>query len=264
MKSPAWWHSIEVKGVTTPGITPPASQKWISSVIEPDLRGKEVLDIGAWDGYYSFLAESRGAKRVVAIDPYQGPCKPEGFRTAKQLLNSKVEHHVLDVYSLNKIRGTFDRVFFFGVYYHLEDPILALHMIFKKLKPGGIVYLEGLVRSGTQPYLYAYRPGIDLSPGDYCAATIPWFELVGKRIGYNPVKFLSRYPGDSFLEIPVRALAWYGGLHWGKLKKAHRALIRFEKPKTGIWDEADTESRDAFLSRYITQTSKPNSKRLDH
>ena len=36
----------------------------------PDVTGRSVLDIGAWDGKYSFLAEQEGAARVVALDHY--------------------------------------------------------------------------------------------------------------------------------------------------------------------------------------------------
>ena len=36
----------------------------------PDVRGKSVLDIGAWDGKFSFEAERAGAARVVALDHY--------------------------------------------------------------------------------------------------------------------------------------------------------------------------------------------------
>ena len=35
-----------------------------------DLSGLSVLDIGAWDGYISFEAERRGARRVLATDSY--------------------------------------------------------------------------------------------------------------------------------------------------------------------------------------------------
>ena len=35
----------------------------------PDVRGKSVLDIGAWDGKYSYKAEA-GAAHVVALDHY--------------------------------------------------------------------------------------------------------------------------------------------------------------------------------------------------
>ena len=34
--------------------------------IFPDVSGRSVLDIGAWDGKFSFLAEQAGASRVVA------------------------------------------------------------------------------------------------------------------------------------------------------------------------------------------------------
>lgn len=252
---PAWWHNIEIGGVRTPGITPMASHKWIESAIDADLTGKEVLDVGCWDGYYSFLAESRGAKRVVAIDPGQGPCKPVGFLTAHELLGSKVQLKTLDVYQLARVEGQFDRIFFFGVYYHLQDPVLAFHLMYNKLKPGGVLLMEGLVRSGKKPYLYTYRPGVDLCPGDYCAATVPWLLLNLQSVGFQPAEFVSRYPGDNLLERPVRSLAWHLGLHAGKLKKAHRALIRAVKPRQPVFDSSDSESRDMYLANYVSHLS---------
>ena len=33
--------------------------------------GRSVLDVGTFDGFYSFLAEPRGACRVVAVDNEQ-------------------------------------------------------------------------------------------------------------------------------------------------------------------------------------------------
>src|SRR5262245_45690660 len=35
-----------------------------------DYRGKSVLDVGCWDGYWSFFAERRGAARVLATDDW--------------------------------------------------------------------------------------------------------------------------------------------------------------------------------------------------
>jgi hypothetical protein len=35
----------------------------------PDLQGTSVLDIGGWDGFYSFAAERLGVARVVAWSP---------------------------------------------------------------------------------------------------------------------------------------------------------------------------------------------------
>src|SRR5436190_23950432 len=63
-----WYHSIDLgNGIVTPGMS---GAPLVDRSAMPDLRGKSVLDIGAWDGYYSFLAERAGASRVVALDHY--------------------------------------------------------------------------------------------------------------------------------------------------------------------------------------------------
>ena len=90
-----------------------------------DLRGKRVLDVGAWDGWFSFECERRGAE-VVAVD-----CIPlETFLEAKELIGSKVEYLTLDVNELSARRlGKFDIVLFFGVLYHLRHPLLGLEKV---------------------------------------------------------------------------------------------------------------------------------------
>ena len=69
---PRWWHSLDLgKGVVTRGFkTPECLRQELESLRLPNLQDKLVLDIGAWDGFYSFEAERRGAKRVVALDHY--------------------------------------------------------------------------------------------------------------------------------------------------------------------------------------------------
>ena len=64
---PFWWHSIEIGGVTTPGKSEPERQRRIVRTF-PDLRGKSVLDVAAWDSFFSFEAERLGADRVIALD----------------------------------------------------------------------------------------------------------------------------------------------------------------------------------------------------
>jgi tRNA (mo5U34)-methyltransferase len=67
-----WFHSIDVgEGVVTPGQkSADVLRGELDSLDLPPLAGKSVLDIGAWDGYFSFAAEERGAARVVALDHY--------------------------------------------------------------------------------------------------------------------------------------------------------------------------------------------------
>jgi len=87
-----------------------------------DLRGKRVLDIGAWDGWFSFECERRGAV-VVAVDCVE----LDTFVEARRLRGSRVEYLTLDVNELSARKlGRFDVVLFFGVLYHLRHPLLGL------------------------------------------------------------------------------------------------------------------------------------------
>src|SRR5579863_4753165 len=65
-----YYHSIELPdGRIIPGIQSVETQRRriAQFPIPQDLRGKRVLDIGAWDGWFSFEMERRGAT-VVAVD----------------------------------------------------------------------------------------------------------------------------------------------------------------------------------------------------
>jgi 2-polyprenyl-3-methyl-5-hydroxy-6-metoxy-1,4-benzoquinol methylase len=70
-----WWHSFELPGGRRiDGAVDLAALKLrlAQFPIPADLRGKRVLDIGAWDGWYSFEMERRGAE-VMAIDCWDNP-----------------------------------------------------------------------------------------------------------------------------------------------------------------------------------------------
>ena len=131
IKSRRWYHSIEIEpGLVTPGARSLEEMRLLLEYLKFPARldGLRVLDIGAWDGFFSFEAERRGAARVVAYD-----LTPEdyfGFATAKELLGSKVEYVQGSVYDLKReIVGAFDVVLFIGVLYHLRYPLLALDRI---------------------------------------------------------------------------------------------------------------------------------------
>ncbi len=123
-----WYHSIDLPdGTVIPGIQSIdlLRSRIAQYPIPQDLRGKRVLDIGAWDGWFSFEMERRGAQ-VLAVDS----ARQETFFQAKKLLNSKVEYIVEDIcYLTPKEVGYFDIVLFFGVLYHLKHPLLALERV---------------------------------------------------------------------------------------------------------------------------------------
>ena len=67
-----WFHHIDLgDGIETPGrdVATPEWKRWFMK-FPADLHGWSVLDIGAWDGFFSFEAERRGASRVLAIDSF--------------------------------------------------------------------------------------------------------------------------------------------------------------------------------------------------
>ena len=146
-----WYHTIDLgQGVVTRGVdnTP---ERLPRVRLPEDLSGKTVLDIGAWDGFFSFEAERRRASRVVACDYYAwhgvgwgtGRGK-DGFELARTALNSRVEDVALDVLDLSPEKiGTFDVVFFLGVLYHLPNPLLALERVASV--SSGLLILETVV-----------------------------------------------------------------------------------------------------------------------
>src|SRR5918993_2176304 len=108
-----WYHSIPLgDGVVTPGVDDTPSR--LSKIHLPDdLSGKSVLDVGAWDGFFSFEAERRGAARVVAADSFawngENWSTKEGFELARSTLGSRVEDVDVDVLDLDPARlGRFD------------------------------------------------------------------------------------------------------------------------------------------------------------
>jgi tRNA (mo5U34)-methyltransferase len=83
-----WFHSIDLgNGIITPGIKPPAMHaREAAAFFDPIMiDGRTVIDIGAWNGFYSFEAKRRGAKRVLATDNYTW--NDENFRGRETLWN---------------------------------------------------------------------------------------------------------------------------------------------------------------------------------
>jgi tRNA (mo5U34)-methyltransferase len=137
-----WYHSMELPdGRVIPGYQglDVLRNRVAQFPIPADLRGKRVLDIGAWDGWFSFEMERRGAE-VVAVDSTSF----ERFRVARELLASQVEYRIDDVCRLTPANvGYFDIVLFLGVLYHLKHPMLALERVCELST--GIVCVESFV-----------------------------------------------------------------------------------------------------------------------
>jgi len=166
-----WCHPLELAGIQTRPqwhVRRRFARRLKFLQIPPDLTGKSVLDIGAWDGFFSFECERRGAARVLAIDTFAWDhYGKDGFLLAHQTLNSKVEHRRLaaedfDVATL----GTFDLVLFLGVFYHLRSPIQVLDRIRAVTTGTLICETHALVPAFHEKYpLVSFFPGDGLEAG---------------------------------------------------------------------------------------------------
>jgi tRNA (mo5U34)-methyltransferase len=204
-----WHHSIKLgRGIVTPGQD--NSPRKLERLKLPDsLAGKSVLDIGAWDGFFSFEAERRGAARVLATDSY---CwngshdwgSKKGFELARQVLGSKVEDRLIDVLDLAPEKvGTFDVVLFLGVLYHMKHPLLSIERVSSVTR--GLLVLETVV-----DMLHYRRPAMAYYAQDELGKDATnW-------CGPNPAAVLAmlRTAGFKRTEIVSGCRPWY--FRWAK------------------------------------------------
>jgi tRNA (mo5U34)-methyltransferase len=203
-----WFHRIELApGIFTSGVEDtPRKAELIQ--LPADLTGKSVLDIGAYDGYFSFEAERRGAGYVLAYDHL--PPELSGFDIARQVLKSKVEHRVGSVYDLDpSVLGEFDIVLFLGVIYHLRSPLLALQRIHGVCK--GEMYIESQISTDLSGMTAQFYPFDELNndPTNWWAPTRPCLEGWLKSHGFQP-KFLAEWSSRA----AYRCTKLPGGLPW--------------------------------------------------
>jgi tRNA (mo5U34)-methyltransferase len=157
-----WFHSIELE----PGLKTRGSDDTVRRLdilqIPDDLSGKTVLDVGAFDGFFSFEAERRGAERVVALDSHAWLNRnrgKDGFELAREALGSRVEDVEMEVLDISPERiGRFDVVLFLGVLYHMRHPLLALEKV-------ASVTDELLIVETHVDMLQTRRPAIAMYPG---------------------------------------------------------------------------------------------------
>ena len=151
---PFWFHTFALnraEGIYTPGAA--RDHRSRVSMLPEDFAGMSVLDVGTFDGFYAFLAEHRGADRVVAVDNEQYRLwvasrwgveleGGEGFRAIHRLLGSGVEYRRMDAFALNQLEERFDLVYCFGILHRVENPLGLLRVLRRRTVTGGTVLLE--------------------------------------------------------------------------------------------------------------------------
>lgn len=227
IKKNYWFHTIDLGNDLVTNGNPP--NELIAKSL-PDVRGKSVLDIGAWDGKYSFEAERAGASRVVALDhyvwrlsppdrqAYYDRCEAEGvlpdpdlidrgflledefpgktgFDLAHEYLDSKVEAVVDDFMTMDLEKlGQFDVVFYLGVLYHMVDPLGALKRLRRVTAEVAVVETEGIYVPAYGSSLVGFYAGNELHGdyGNWFAPSEPALRGMCQAAGFRKVEIKAR------------------------------------------------------------------------
>lgn len=199
-----WWHRIQLPdGSYTPGIVNhgPDGGDWPTTRfgLPTDCTGLNIIDIGAWDGFFSFEAEKRGAEYVLATDApvEQGGtwAGTDGFNFARKALDSKVEWFQFNVEKHPKkdnqlaYKG-FDLVLCYGVMYHLKNPLAAVENLMYMVNKGGMVLVETAISINGEVPVLEYRPGFDGDPTNYFYPNTAWVEEAFKQNGAKLVEVI--------------------------------------------------------------------------
>lgn len=205
-----WFHRIDLgQGVVTKGLS---TGPYLGPDKMPEMTGRSVLDIGAWDGYYSFQAERLGASRVVALDhyvwgvdlaarqAYWDECAKNGtlpdhgrdatdfwrpelpgrrsFEFAKEVLASKVEPMVADFSSVDLATvGRYDVVLYLGVLYHMKEPLSCLERLRAVTNEVAVIETQAVAVEGLEDQHLAQFFGGEFI-GDYGNWYVPTMDAL--------------------------------------------------------------------------------------
>ena len=133
------WRTEETAAILTSGI---------------DLKGKTLLDVGCMSGAMSKLFEEQGAE-VTGIEPDERSYKQAKLVKEVFGLNMDIRPFTLDnmfeynSHDFHHWYETYNFVAFAGVYYHLQNPIEAIHQAWALTDTA--LLIEGQIIPGDKP-----------------------------------------------------------------------------------------------------------------
>ena len=227
-----WHHSLNLgHGIVTPG-QDNSERKLQRLKLPASLAGKSVLDVGAWDGFFSFAAERRGASRVLATDSY---CwngshdwgSQRGFNLARTVLGSKVEAQTIDVLDLSPEKtGMFDVVLFLGVLYHMKHPLLALEHVASVTRE--MIVLETAVDMlGARRAAMAFYAGSELGQDatNWCGPNPAAVVAMLRTVGFRRIKIISGIRPIYFRYAKAVYLKWKRGFQFWSMARTDRIVV---------------------------------------
>ena len=133
----------------------------------PDLRGKDVLDLGCGYGWHCKYAADHGAQNVIGIDLSEKMISEARSRNSHE----RIEYHVASLVDWIYPSAAYDVVVSSLVLHYVEDLDMVYRMVHKTLRPGGAFVMniehptftagvnQQFSEDGTWPVDHYYYPG---------------------------------------------------------------------------------------------------------
>jgi SAM-dependent methyltransferase len=136
-----WFYRFQLpSGARTESVLPPSvlpihetRERMLLGLLDRIFEGRwsstECVDVACHEGYFGALLARRGCRRVLGLD-----ARPENLARAARMGAAlglgNLEFREADVSRLDPASlGKFDVALMFGLLYHLEDPVGALHLL---------------------------------------------------------------------------------------------------------------------------------------
>jgi SAM-dependent methyltransferase len=236
---PFWRQKIELEpGVFTPGSSV-FPELWEIMKLPENLNGLSFLDVGANDGLFSFLAEEKGAKKVVAVDIYSdsvdSSTMTEGWsskciETVKKYKNSNIQIRSNSLYDLEHWEEKFDIVFCSNVIIWLND-LFKAHKILSEITSSTLIIREDILLN-TQ--------GAQLRFSNLHRKNPTQGHFIGSKGYYREV--LTKFGFNSITFLDIRE-----DLIWGEYSKNHPVYLI--KKGALIFESFDTVNSNNELEK---------------
>jgi tRNA (mo5U34)-methyltransferase len=231
-----WYHTIDLgEGIATPGFIDNRGTTHLFGIPD-DLTGKRCLDIGTYDGFWSFEFERRDAAEVIGIDvdspadydlprpiklkvleeqrqsqaTVEGSWNEQmapvglqwpgtGFRTAAKILGSKARREVLDVYDLAPDKfGLFDVVLISQLLLRLRDPQTVIENMLSVTAPGGCVIVAEPYDADLEMLSKPVSEFVGVSAmGIWWAHSVKSMRKMMESAGFERVEEVSRFRPEN-------------------------------------------------------------------
>jgi tRNA (mo5U34)-methyltransferase len=124
-------------------------QRWVGLEGHvPDLKGKRVLDVGSNAGYDPFMFHLRGAREILACEPFEFH---EQALFLESLYRTGIDFQQIGWQALDPdVHGLFDLIHCHGVLYHEPHPLAMLLALRRMLAPDGVMLFGSMMLASAE------------------------------------------------------------------------------------------------------------------